>query len=51
VEEEVRGMGKEDMEEHRVVEESIKSAQREEEEVRCVVEDSFEFLREDRLHA
>jgi hypothetical protein len=34
VEEEVRGMGKEDLEEHRVVEESIKSMRREEEEMR-----------------
>jgi hypothetical protein len=44
-----RGDGEEDLEEHRVVEESIKSARREEEEVHHAVEDSFESLREDRV--
>jgi hypothetical protein len=34
VEEEVKGMGKEDLEEHRVVEESIESVRREEK--RCI---------------
>jgi hypothetical protein len=48
VEEEAEGMG-EDLEEHRVVEESIESARREEEEVHRAVEDSFESLREDRV--
>jgi hypothetical protein len=51
VEEEVEGMGKEDLEEHRVVEESIESARHEKEEVRRAVEDSFESLREDWVRA
>jgi hypothetical protein len=51
VEEEAEGMGEEDLEEHRVVEESIGSVRREEEEVHHMVEDSFESLREDRVHA
>jgi hypothetical protein len=46
-----QGDGEEDLEEHRVVEESIESARREEEEVHRAVEDSFESLREDRVHA
>jgi hypothetical protein len=45
------GMGKEDLEEHRVVEESIESARRVEEEVHRAVEDSFQSLREDRVRA
>jgi hypothetical protein len=49
VEEEVEGMGEEDLEKHRVVEESIESTRREEEEVHRAVEDSFESLREDRV--
>jgi hypothetical protein len=51
VEEEAEGMGEEDLEEHKVVEESIGSARHGEEEVHHVVEDSFESLREDRVHA
>jgi hypothetical protein len=47
VEKEVKVMG-EDLEEHRVVEESIELARREEEEVHHAVEESFESLREDR---
>jgi hypothetical protein len=46
-----RGWGGEDLEDHRVVEESIKSARHEEEEVHRAVEDSFESLREDRIRA
>jgi hypothetical protein len=51
VEEGIEGMGEEDLEEHRVVEESIKLARHEEEEVHRTVEDSFESLREERVHA
>jgi hypothetical protein len=51
VEEEVEGMGEEDLEEHRVVVESIELARHEEEEVHHAVEDSFESLREDRVRA
>jgi hypothetical protein len=50
-EEEVNGMGKEDLEDHRVVEESIESAPCEEEEVHRAVDDSFESLREDQVCA
>jgi hypothetical protein len=46
VEKEVKVMG-EDLEEHRVVEESIELARREEEEVHHAVEESFESLCED----
>jgi ferritin-like metal-binding protein YciE len=49
VEEEVEGMGEEDLEEYPVVEESIESARCEEEEVHRTVEDLFESLREDRV--
>jgi hypothetical protein len=41
----------EDLEEHRVVEESVESARREEEEVHRTVEDSFESLCDDRVRA
>jgi hypothetical protein len=51
MEEEVEGMGEEDLEEHTVVEESIESARREEEEVHRAVEDSFESLHEYRVRA
>jgi hypothetical protein len=51
VEKEVEGMGEEDLEEHRVVEESIESARRGKEEVHRTVENSFESLREDRVCA
>jgi hypothetical protein len=44
VEEEVEGMGEEDLEEHRVVEESIKSVQCEKEEQHRVVEDSLSLF-------
>jgi hypothetical protein len=49
--EEVEGMGEEDLENHRVVEESVASAWSEEEEVHPAVEESFESLREDRVRA
>jgi hypothetical protein len=51
VEEEVEGMGEEDLEEHRVVGESIELARCEEEEVHHAVVDSFESLHEDRVRA
>jgi hypothetical protein len=51
VEEEVEGMGEEDLEEHRVVEESIESARREEEEVHHMVEYLFQSLSEDLVQA
>jgi hypothetical protein len=50
-EEEVEGMGKEDLEEHRMVEESIESARHEEEEVHRTVEESFESLHKDQVRA
>ena len=47
----VEMLEQEDIDEHRVVQESIKSARREEELVHHVVEDSFDTLREDRVRA
>jgi hypothetical protein len=44
-------MGEEDLEDHRVVDESIVSMRCEEEEVHRTVEDSFESLRGDRVRA
>jgi hypothetical protein len=51
VEQEVEGMGEEDLEEHSVVDESIESARHEEKEVHHAVEDSFEPLRKGRVRA
>jgi hypothetical protein len=51
MEEEVEGVGEEDLEEHRVVEESIELVLRGEEEVHHVMEDYFKSLCEDRVRA
>jgi hypothetical protein len=51
VEEEVEGMGEEDLEEHRIVEDSIESVRREEEEVHRMVENSFDSLCQDRVRS